>query len=166
MQRILLTPTDSLSNSNNTPALGTGKTSQLQGVTLSPTIYILNSPEDISALNANENPIISKSANLLCIPNSTKLQNLNKHWKEQTIRETENLRAEMIVLKSFAVDQIYMVKKRWNDKDDLLEQIKFFKQELKSKDAIIKMILENYRQTTDDKLQTVKKLLNKIIILI
>ena len=72
----------------------------------------------------------------------------------------------MIVLKSFAVDQIYMVKKRWNDKDDLLEQIKFFKQELKSKDAIIKMILENYRQTTDDKLQTVKKLLNKIIILI
>ena len=72
----------------------------------------------------------------------------------------------MIVLKSFAVDQIYMVKKRWNDKDDLLEQIKFFKQELKSKDVIIKMILENYRQTTDDKLQTVKKLLNKIIILI
>ena len=72
----------------------------------------------------------------------------------------------MIVLKSFVVDQIYMVKKRWNDKDELLEQIKFFKQELKSKDAIIKMILENYRQTTDDKLQTVKKLLNKITILI
>ena len=64
------------------------------------------------------------------------------------------------------MDQIYMVKKRWNDKDELLEQIKFFKQELKSKDAIIKMILENYRQTTDDKLQTVKKLLNKITILI
>ena len=72
----------------------------------------------------------------------------------------------MIVLKSFVVDQIYMVKKRWNDKDELLEQIKFFKQELKSKDAIIKMILENYRETTDDKLQTVKKLLNKITILI
>ena len=53
--------------------------------------------------------------------------------------------------------------KRSNDKDDqlliknLLDQIEFLKQELKSKDAIIKMILENYRQTTDYKPQTVKE---------
>ena len=55
-----------------------------------------------------------------------------------------------------------MVKKRSNDKDDqlliknLLDQIEFLKQELKSKDAIIKMILENCRQNTDYKPQTVK----------
>ena len=71
--------------------------------------------------------------------------------KEQTITETENLRAEMIALKSFVVDQIYMVKKRSNDKDgellikNLLDLIEFLKQKLKGKDTTIKMILE----TTD-----------------
>ena len=55
------------------------------------------------------------------------------------------------------------MKKRSNDKDDkvltknLLDQIEFLKQELKSKDAIIKMILENCRQNTDYKPQTVKE---------
>ena len=54
----------------------------------------------------------------------------------------------MIALKSFIVDKIYIVKKISNDKDDeiliknLLDQIEFLKQQLKSKDAIIKMILE------------------------
>ena len=114
-------------------------------------------------LNVNRTPTISKSANLSCIPNSTKSQNLNKHQKEQTNTETENLHAELIALKSFVLDQIYMVKKRSNDKDDelliknLLDQIEFLKQELKSKDTIIKMILENYRQNTDYKPQTVKE---------
>ena len=114
-------------------------------------------------LNVNRTPTISKSANLSCIPNSTKSQNLNKHQKEQTNAETENLHAELIALKSFVLDQIYMVKKRSNDKDDelliknLLDQIEFLKRELKSKDAIIKMILENYRRNTDYKPQTVKE---------
>ena len=40
VQRVLLTPTDSLSNSNDTPALTANKTPQLQGVILTPTIYI------------------------------------------------------------------------------------------------------------------------------
>ena len=79
VQRILLIPTDSLLNSNDTAALGANKTPQLQGVTLNPTIYIPNSSEDTTALNVSETPIISKSTNLSCIPNSTKLQNLNKH---------------------------------------------------------------------------------------
>ena len=54
----------------------------------------------------------------------------------------------MIALKSFVVDKIYIVKKISNDKDDeiliknLLDQIEFLKQQLKSKHAIIKMILE------------------------
>ena len=93
-----------MSNSNDTPALVANKTPQLQGVTLILIIYISNSSEDTSALNVNETPIISKYANLSCIPNSTKSQNLKKHQKEQTTTETENMRAEMIALKSFVVD--------------------------------------------------------------
>ena len=113
-------------------------------------------------MNVNGTPVISKSANLSCISNSTKSQNLNKHQKEQTITGTENLLSEMIALKSFVVDQIYVVKKRSNDKDDelliknLLNQIEFLKQELKRKDTIIKMILENSRQNSDYKSHTVK----------
>ena len=67
------------------------------------------------------------------IPNSTKSQNLNKHKKEQAITETKNLCAEMIALKLFVVDQIHMLKKRSNDKDDelfiknLLDPIEFLK---------------------------------------
>ena len=72
---------DSLSNSNDTPALGANKTPQLQGVILTPTIYISNSSEDRPALNVNETRIISKSVNLSCIPHSTESQNLNKHIK-------------------------------------------------------------------------------------
>ena len=163
MQRISLSPTDSLSNFNDTPAFSANKTPQLQAVTLTPTIYKSNSSEDTPALNVNETPIISKSANLSFIPNSTKSQNLIKYQKEQRNTETENLCGEMIALKSLVVDQIYMVKKRSNDKDiellikNLLDRIEFLKQELKSKDAIIKMVLENYRQTTDYKPQTIKE---------
>ena len=163
VQRISLAPIGSLSNSNDTPALDANKTPQLQGGTLKPTIYISNSSEDIPALNVNETPVISKSYNSSCIPSSTKSQNLSKHQKEQTITETGNLYAEMIALKSFAVDQICMVKKRSNDKDDelliknLFDHIEVLKQELKRKDTIIKMMLENYRQTTDYKSQTVKE---------
>ena len=104
LQRISLTPTDSLPNSNDTTALGANITPQLQGVTLTPTIYISNSSEYTPALNVNETPVISKSVTLLCIPNSTKSQNLNKHHIEQTITETENLRTEMIFLKSFCCE--------------------------------------------------------------
>ena len=74
-----------------------------------------------------------------------------------SITETENLRAEMIALKSFVVDQIYMVLIK-----NLLDQIEFLKQELKSKDATIKMILENYRQTTDYQPQTLKEIAKQI----
>ena len=111
----------------------------------------------------NETPIISKSANLSCIPNCNKSQNLNKHQKEQTVAETENLLAEMIAFKIICCGPNLHGEKRSNDKDEelliknLLNQIEFLKQELKSKDAIIKMILENYRQYADYKPQTVKE---------
>ena len=51
--------------------------------------YISNCSEDTSTLNVNE-----------------KSQNRNKHQKEQTTTETENLRAEIMALKSFVVDLI------------------------------------------------------------
>ena len=50
-----------------------------------------------------------------------------------------------------------------NDNDDglliknLLDQVEFLKQVLKTKDTIIKMILENYRQTADNESQTIKE---------
>ena len=120
MPKISITPTDSLSNTDYTPTWGANKTALLQGVTLTPTIYIPTSFEDTPALNVTETPVISKSANLSCIPNSTKLQNLDKHQTKQAITETGNLRAEMIALKLFVVDQIYMVKNRSNERDDKL----------------------------------------------
>ena len=96
MPKIARTPTDPLSNSVDTPAWGANKTNLLQGVTLTPTIS--TSFEDTPALNVTGTPVISKSANLSCIPNSTKLRNQNKHQTKQTITETGNLRAEMIAL--------------------------------------------------------------------
>ena len=145
-----------------TPAFGANKPPQIQGVTLTPAIYISNSSEDTRALNVNVTPIISKSANLLCIPNIK--ENLKKHEKEQTITKTENLHAEMIALRSFAVEQIYMVKKRSKIKvtsfclkRTVLDEIEFLKQELKSKAVIIKTILQNYKQNTDYRCQTVKE---------
>ena len=62
-------------------------------------------------MNVNKTPVILKSDNLSCIPNSTKLQNLDKSQKEQAITKTENLPGEVIALKSFVVGQIYMVKR-------------------------------------------------------
>ena len=112
VQKIILISTDSLSNSSDTPALSSNKLPQLQGITLTPTISISSSSEDTPALNVNETPITSISANVSGISNSTKSQNQDKNKKEQTITEIENLRAEMIALKSFVMDQIYMVKKK------------------------------------------------------
>ena len=63
VQRISLTPTDSLSNSNDTPVLGANITlPSYKGVTLTPTIYMSNSSEYTPALNVIEIPIVSKSA--------------------------------------------------------------------------------------------------------
>ena len=59
-----------------------------------------------------------------------------------------------------------MVKKGSNGRDnellikDLFDQIEFLKQELTSKDTIIKLIDENYRRTADCNSQIVKKLRN------
>ena len=54
MRKISLAPGDSLSDFNDTPTLDANKTPQLQGVTLTPVIHILDSSEDAPALNVNE----------------------------------------------------------------------------------------------------------------
>ena len=67
----------------------------------------------------------------------------------------------MIVLKWFVNSH---AEKKKNDKDDelliknLLDEMEFLKQELTNKDTVIKIILENYRQTIDYKSQTVKEI--------
>ena len=137
VQRITFAHIDSLSNSNGEfcldltlvyTSVGCTQNSSITRGHIKPTLYIPNSSEDTPTLNVSETP---KSVNLSYIPNSTKSENLTKHQKEQTVTETENLLAELIALKSFVVDQIYMVKKRTNDKDDelliknLLDQIEF-----------------------------------------
>ena len=75
--------------------------------------------------------------------------------KKEIHSNTDELRAEMIALKSFVVDQIYLLKKRSNERENstsddtkilisnLTDQIEFLKNELRSKDTIIKLILEN-----------------------
>ena len=67
----------------------------------------------------------------------------------------------MIVLKSFVVDQTYMLKKRSDDKqilsnneskaliNNLIDQIEFLKNELRSKDTIIKLIIENSKYNNE-----------------
>ena len=61
----------------------------------------------------------------------------------------------MIALKLFVVDKIYLLKKRPNERENstsddtkilvsnLTDQIEFLKNELRSKDTIIKLILQN-----------------------
>ena len=58
LQKNELAPTDSLSSSNETPAIGAKKTPQLHEVTLNPTIYKSNSSKNTPAVNVNETPII------------------------------------------------------------------------------------------------------------
>ena len=72
VQQVSLALKDSLSNFNDTPALGVNKTLELRVVTISPTNHISNYSEDTPTLNINKISVISKSANLLYIPNSTK----------------------------------------------------------------------------------------------
>ena len=81
--------------------------------------------------------------------------------KKEIHSNTDELRAEMIALKSFVVDQIYLLKKRSNERENstsddtkilisnLTDQIEFLKNELRSKDAIIKLILENCKYNNE-----------------
>ena len=67
----------------------------------------------------------------------------------------------MIALKSFVVDQIYLLEKRSNERENstsddtkilisnLTDQIEFLKNELRSKDTIIKLILENCKYNNE-----------------
>ena len=74
---------------------------------------------------------------------------------------TDDLHTEMVVLKYFVVDQIYMLKKKSDEKqtflnnenkalsNNLIDQIEFLKNELFRKDTIIKLIIENSKYNNE-----------------
>ena len=129
----------------------------MQGITPTATISLSNTTENTPQVNQNQTPQLPKSGNLPNISNNSKSKCTGKLNIQEENTDTENLRAEFIALKSFVIDQIYMFKKRSNEKDNgdliksLFDQIEFLKQELKSKDTIIKMILENYNYNLNHK---------------
>ena len=129
----------------------------MQGITPTPTISQSNTTQNTPELNVNETPQLPKSGNLQNISNNSKSKCTGKLNIQEENTDTENLRAEFIALKSIVIDQIYMFQKRSNEKDNgdliksLFDQIEFLKQELKSKDTIIKMILENYNYNLNHK---------------
>ena len=87
------------------------------------------------------------------------MQNLNKHQKEQTITKTENLCVKMVALKSFVLDQIYIMKKRSNDKDDeLWIKTYLINQNFENNNYYQKILSSKwFSRTTDYKSQTVKE---------
>ena len=74
---------------------------------------------------------------------------------------TDDLHTEMVVLKYFVVDQIYMLKKKSDEKqtflnnenkalsNNLIDQNEFLKNELCRKDTIIKLIIENSKYNNE-----------------
>ena len=140
----------------------------MQGITLTPTISLSNTTENTPELNVNETPQLPKSGNLLNISNNSKSKCTGKLNIQEENTDTENLHAEFIALKSFVIDQIYVFKKRSNEKDNgdliksLFDLIEFLKQELESKDTIIRMILENYNYNLNQKPQPVAKIYKQI----
>ena len=140
----------------------------MQGITQTPTISLSNTTENTPESNVNETPQLPKSGNLLNISNNSKSNCTGKLNIHEENTDTENLRAEFISLKSFVIDQIYLFKKRSNEKDNgdliksLFDQIEFLKQELKRKDTVIKMILKNYNYNLNHKPQPVTKIHKQI----
>ena len=140
----------------------------MQGITPTPTISQSNATENTPELNVNETPQLAKSGNLPNISNNSESKCTGKLNIQDENTETENLCAEFIALKSFVIDQIYMFKKRSNEKDNgdliksLFDQMEFLKQELKSKGTIIKMILENYNCNLNHNPQPVTNIYKQI----
>ena len=97
----------------------------IQGITLTPTISLSNTTENTPELNVNETSQLPKSGNLPNISNNSKSKCTGKLNVQEENTDTGNLRAESIALKSFVIDQIYMFKKRSNEKDngDLIKSL-------------------------------------------
>ena len=74
-----------------------------------PAILIPDSLNDSLLLNESETPVMPKANNSIKSPNRSKAQILYKMVPEQVL---ENLLAEMITLKSFFVDKIYIMQKK------------------------------------------------------
>ena len=77
-------------------------------ITLTPIDFLSNS-NDTSALHGNKTPQLQGVTLSHTISNSS--EDTTRLNVNEISTETENLRAEMIALRSFVEDQIYMVKK-------------------------------------------------------
>ena len=77
-------------------------------ITLTPIDFLSNS-NDSSALHGNKTPQLQGVTLSHTISNSS--EDTTRLNVNEITTETENLRAEMIALRSFVEDQIYMVKK-------------------------------------------------------
>ena len=77
-------------------------------ITLTPIDFLSNS-NDTSALHGNKTPQLQGVTLSHTISNSS--EDTTRLNVNEITTETENLRAEMIALRSFVEDQIYMVKK-------------------------------------------------------
>ena len=99
-----------------------------------------------------------KPNNSIKFQNCSKRQSLDGIAPEEVIPILENVHVEMIVLKSFIVDHTYIMQKKskyckkstyCDDSKVLIKslnnQIDFLKSEIKSKNAIIKMILDDHK---------------------
>ena len=105
-------------------------------------------------ISPNETPITRKSTN----PSSDH-HKASQNSSNLTHASTDDLHAEIIALKSFVLDQISMLKKKSNDKqtlsnnenksliNNLIDQIEFLKNELRSKGTIIKLTIENSKHS-------------------
>ena len=82
----------------------------IQGITLTPTISLSYTTEDNPELNVNETPQLPKSGNLPNISNNSRSKCTGKLNIQEENTDTENVCAEFIALKSFVIDQIYMFK--------------------------------------------------------
>ena len=80
----------------------------MKRITLAPIDFLSNS-NDTSALHGNKTPQLQGVTLSHTISNSS--EDTTRLNVNEITTETENLRAEMIALRSFVEDQIYMVKK-------------------------------------------------------
>ena len=102
-------------------------------------------------LNESETPVMPKPSNSIKSPKRSKTQIPNEMVRKEIATILGNLRTEMIALKAFVVDQIYIMPKKskyWRHQQivkSLNDQINFLKSEIKPKNTIITMVLDYHK---------------------
>ena len=115
-----------------------------------PTIFIPIPSTENPLTSFKKTPITAKLTN-----SSPDNHKTSQNSSNLTYTSSNDIHIEMIALKSFVVDQIYMLKKKSDENkilsnneskaliNNLIDQINFLKNELRSKGIIMKLIIEN-----------------------